>query len=268
MAPPMMAGFSGLARLLPLALAAVFLMAIGASPVLAQPASEIEALKREVEELKRGQQKILEELDELQALIQQRRGPAPIAEVDLSTEGAAALGRADAKVTLIEFSDYQCPFCARFMRATLPRLIKEYVETGKVRYVFRDFPIQSIHRAAMGAATAARCAGEQGKYWEVHDELFAAQKQLARKDWAALTEAVTLDREAFAACLESDRYKGAIGKDLLAGRRAGVRGTPTFFLGLTKPGETTIRATQRLVGAKPYAQFKDAIERLLAESKG
>ena len=251
------------------ALMALALLGAGFSvPALAQSEDEVGALRQEVEELKRGQKRILEQLDELQALIQRRRVTAAVAEVELSTEGAASMGRADAKVTLVEFSDYQCPFCGRFTRTTLPRLIENYVSTGKVRYVFRDFPIQSIHRAAMGAAVAARCAGDQGKYWEAHDSLFAAQKQLGRKDWAGLTKDLALDSEAFAACLEEKRHRAAIAKDLAAGRRAGVRGTPTFFLGLTEPGQPTVKASRRLVGAKPYAQFKEAIEALLAEGGG
>jgi protein-disulfide isomerase len=102
--------------------------------------------------------------------------------VVLSVDGAPSMGNGDAKVTLIEFSDYQCSFCGRHFSQTLPRLMTEYVKTGKVKYVLRDFPLEPIHPLAFKAAEAARCASDQGKYWEMHDRLFSNQQALGPKD--------------------------------------------------------------------------------------
>jgi protein-disulfide isomerase len=148
------------------------------------------------------------------------------------------------------------------------QLIEDYVETGKVRYVFRDFPIESIHPAAVEAAAAARCAGEQGKYWQMHDRFFADQKALAEKDWPAQAEALGLDGAALQACVESGRHKAAIAKDQADGQTAGVRGTPSFFLGLTEPGAATVKATKMVRGARPYDAFKQALDGLLADKPG
>ncbi len=251
-------------RLAPLLLLGALVL-LAPAPALSQTADQLEALRGEVEKLKQGQKAILDQLSEIQGLLQGRRTRESFSETEIGVAGAPALGQADAKVTLVEFSDYQCPFCRRHMRQTMPRLIKAYVETGKLRYVFRDFPIGSLHPAAFEAALGARCAGEQGKYWELHDRFFANPKAAAIRDWPAHAEALGLDLAGLQACLEDERYKPQVRKDMADGRRAGVRGTPTFFLGLTKPGAATFKATRKLVGAQPYARFKEAIDSLLAK---
>ena len=114
----------------------------------------------------------------------------------VATDGAPSRGKADARVTIVEFTDYQCPFCSRYVRETYPQLDKEYVQTGKVKYVLRDLPLEAIHPLAMKAAEAAHCAGEQGKYWEMHDRLFANQTELARTDLAKHAQALGLDAAA------------------------------------------------------------------------
>lgn len=166
------------------------------------------------------------------------------------------LGKADAKVTIIEFGDYQCPLCRAFWRDTLPRIKKEYVETGRVRIVFRDFPIQAVHPEATMTAVAAECAEDQGKYWEFHDKVFREQDRRGRdvvryriadvKRWA--TE-VGLEAAAFNDCLDSERHKAEVQKDHQDGADIGMNGTPVFFIN-----------GRALVGAHPFPAFQKVIE--------
>ena len=186
----------------------------------------------------------------------------PSSEILLEIADAPSRGAKEARLVLVEFSDYQCPFCARHVRQTVPEIEREYVRTGKVRYVFRDFPLEAIHPQAFRAAEAARCAGEQGKFWEMHDRLFAHQHALGPEDLIAHAEAVGLNVARFRRCLESGRFAERIRRDLSEGRRAGVRGTPSFFLGFAEPGGK-VRVMRILRGAHPYGAFRQVIEELL-----
>src|SRR5262249_17984609 len=126
--------------------------------------------------------------------------------VHTSVTDAPALGQADAPVTLVEFSDYQCPYCRMFFSDTFPTLRREYIDTGKVRYVFRDYPLAQMHPQARKAAEAAHCAGEQGKYWEMHDLLFQNQQALALPQLSEYARNLGLDGASFDACLQSEKY--------------------------------------------------------------
>ena len=166
------------------------------------------------------------------------------------------LGPADAKVTIIEFGDYQCPSCRAFWRETLPRIKKEYVDTGKVRIVFRDFPIDEIHPEATMSAIAANCAGDQGKYFEFHDKVFREQDRRGRdivrfrvaelKRWA--TE-IDLDAPTFNECVDAGRHKDEVVKDYNDGVGVGINGTPFFFVN-----------GRVIAGAQPFGNFRKVIE--------
>ena len=188
--------------------------------------------------------------------------PEPTPDLDFEPETVAVMGDPDAPVTIVEFSDYQCPFCLRYFQQTLPQLKKDYVETGKVRYVFKDFPITQIHPQAPKAAEAARCAGDQGRYWDMHDRLFSGQQEdwnnnpEAESIFKAYARELELDADAFDACLDSGKYADAVTANLNEGVRAGVTGTPTFFIN----GE-------RLTGAQPYEAFQAIIDRKLSSSE-
>lgn len=229
---------------------------------------ELRAIRKDLEALKEGQKTLTRELRELKEKLNEGEESEPEEPrgVAISADDDPSKGEREAKVTLIEFSDYQCPFCARFSRETLPKIEQEYIKTGKVRYVFRDFPIVSIHKEAIKAAEAANCAGEQKKYWEMHDRLFANQKNLKPEDLPKHAEVLGLNRAAFEACLKSEKYFREVQADLRDGLRAGVKSTPTFFLGLTQKN-STITAATTVEGAQPYAVFKEAIEALLAEAQ-
>ncbi len=131
----------------------------------------------------------------------------------------------------------------------------------------RDFPLESIHRQAFKAAEASHCAGDQGKYWEMHDRLFANQKELARGDLSKHAQALKLDTAAFDQCLDSGKHATRIRLDQADAQMVKATGTPTFFLGLTDPGSPKIKAVTRLWGAQPYEAFKAAIEELLSSQK-
>jgi protein-disulfide isomerase len=149
-------------------------------PVAAQPGGEIEALRQEIEDVKTAQREIRAELEQIKTLLRRMTSPArDVEDVVFDLAGRPAKGASGARVILIEFSDFECPYCGRHFRQTLPRIDREYVQTGKVRYVFRHFPLESLHKEAFKAAEAALCAGDQQKFWEMHDRLFAHQDALA-----------------------------------------------------------------------------------------
>jgi protein-disulfide isomerase len=228
--------------------------------------AELRALKGDLEQIRTELDEVKKELKLIRQFLQ-RRAAQPnkprrvIANVSIS--GNPITGKNDAPVTLIEFSDYQCPFCSRFFRTTLPTLKTEYIETGKLRYAFRDFPLDQIHPQARKAAEAAHCAGEQGKYWEMHDLLFQNQKALEVEKLKAYAKTLNLDATAFNACLDSGKYRAEVEKDLKDGVNAGVRGTPAFFVGKTRPDDT-IEGVM-ISGAHPFPVFQQEIERLLQE---
>lgn len=193
---------------------------------------------------------------------QQAQQPsAPPTPADVEIGDAFELGDPDAPITIIEFTDFQCPFCARHFQQTYPQLIEEYVDTGIVRYVFKDFPLNSIHPQAAEAAQAARCAGDQGAFNEMHDVLFQRQMQWSGQTpttlFVAFAEELGLDSDAFEQCLTSGKYIDAVNADLDQGLELGVTGTPAFFIN-----------GYLVSGAQPYSLFQQAIESLLAEQEG
>jgi protein-disulfide isomerase len=240
------------------------------APAVAQSGDDGTELRREIEALRQGQAAIYKELEEIKALLRKATGSArekPFQPTAIGVAGAPILGEADARVTIVEFSDYQCPFCLRHVSTTLPQIKKAYIETGKVRYVMREFPIESIHPKAFKASEAALCAGDQGKYWEMHDLIFRDQKQVEPEDLEAHAETLRLDMAAFVACFESDKYAERVRADLKEGVQAGVRGTPSFFVGLTDPADPDkITATRFIRGAQRFAVFQQAIEEMMKQA--
>jgi protein-disulfide isomerase len=237
------------------------------APMFPQSAEEMKALRRDMDAIRDGQKVIQNELEVIKKLLE--RAPAAAAapqafrEAAINIDGSPAIGDKDAKVTIVEFSDYQCPFCARNFKQTFPQVMADYIKAGKVKYVFRDFPLESIHPLAFKASEAALCVGEQGKYWEMHDTLFNNQTKLAAADLIEHAKSVGADEAKLKACIDSGKQAAKIRTDLAEGRKLGVSGTPGFFVGLTKPGSNTFTATKNIVGAVPYASFKEAIDTLL-----
>lgn len=250
----------------------VCIMALIAAGLLIWPASAKAGqagVEEEIAELRRELAEIKKELAEIKTILQKTlkaQSPAsPTAEVRVS--GRPSLGRQDAPVTMVEFSDYQCPFCKRHVVTVSPILKKEYIDTGKLRHVFRDFPIASLHPQAKKAHEAAHCAGEQNRYWEMHDTLFENPRDFSLPALKQLAEKIGLQSEPFDRCLESGKYAPEVEKEIVEGTEAGVRGTPSFFIGPSGSGETIPGAM--VTGAQPLARFKQVIESVLeAASKG
>lgn len=175
-------------------------------------------------------------------------------------------GNKNAKVILIEFADYECSFCGNYFRETEPQIERDYIKTNKVKYVFWDFPLKS-HNDAFKAAEAARCAGDQEKYWEMHDRLFANQHSLGPRDLSKHAQAIRLDLQSFQPCLDNGKHAAEIRKDKEEATKVGVKVTPTFLLGLTEPNNPKVKAQKIISGAAPYTSFKEAIDSLLGSQR-
>jgi protein-disulfide isomerase len=174
--------------------------------------------------------------------------------------GWYAMGRDDAPVTVVEFTDYQCPFCRRFEADSFAQLKKEYIDTGKVRFVSRDLPLE-FHPNAPAAAMAARCAGEQHKFWEMRDAMMLdTATDLGPESILKYGQKTNLDMTAFRTCLSDKKYTEAIKKDTADAGTLGISGTPSFVIGKTAKDEI---AGVRIVGAVPYTVFDSAIKDLL-----
>lgn len=181
--------------------------------------------------------------------------PPEPARVEIDLEGVPVKGDPDAPVTIVEWSDFECPFCGRHYTQTLPRIESEYIETGKVKYAFRDFPL-SFHPNAQKAAEAGKCAYAQGNeyFWAIHDKMFENQKALSVENLKAYASEIDgLDTAEFNECLDSGEMASAVQQDFAAGRTAGVKGTPGFFVN-----------GKLISGAQPYTVFQQAIEAELA----
>lgn len=171
--------------------------------------------------------------------------------------GLAVLGRADAPLTIVEFSDYQCPFCRAFHNNTFEELKKNWIDTGKARFISWDMPL-SIHSNAAKAAEAARCAGEQNKFWELRSLLIANAAKLGTDDILGYARQVPqLDFERFKSCVDSDRYVERIRKSVNEANSQGITGTPSFIVAKTK-GDIADGAI--LIGAQPYADFENELK--------
>lgn len=212
---------------------------------------------------------IQEELHDIKTLLSTRPAPAaaPSAaaavqqSVQLDLSNRPFLGDKSAPVTLVEITDYQCPFCGRHARETLPQIEKEYVETGKVKYYVVDLPLEGLHRDAFKAATAVRCANEQGKFWEMHRQFFANQKNLS--DWDANASAAGLDTAKFDACLATGKYDVDVRKDIGLTQAAGISGTPGFYFADTELGSSKVKTVKFVGGAQPFTAFKAQLDTLL-----
>lgn len=187
--------------------------------------------------------------------------PAPNEKVKMSVgTGWYSMGREDAPVTMVEFTDYQCPFCRRFETESFAKLKTEYIDTGKVRFVSRDLPLD-FHPNAPSAAMAARCAGEQNKFWEMRDAMMLdTATDLGPASILKYGEKTKLNMSAFSTCLSDKKYTSAIQKDTADAGTLGISGTPSFVIGKTDKTEI---AGVRIVGAVPFAVYDSAIKDLL-----
>lgn len=226
--------------------------------------SDVDALRQEVEALKATQAQLVKRLGGNAAQPQQAPQPKALpASLDLT--GTEMRGSKSASLVLVEFSDYECPFCIRHFTQTAPQIDAAYVQTGKIRYGFRDFPIAENHPEAIRAHVAARCAGEQGKFWELHPRLFSRAGSHQPADLLARAQEAGLNTGAFSACVAADKYTAVIRQSSAFTISLGGDGTPFFLIGRMDPGSNQFRPMGRLSGAQPFAQFQQAIETALAQ---
>jgi len=213
---------------------------------------------------------ILSELTQIKSLFEQQNADVPSRAAAQALPSRAAvvslkdkntLGNHDAPVVMVEFADYECPFCRRFHVESYPKLKEKYIDTGKVLFVSQDLPL-GFHKNAMHAAHAGRCAGEQDNFWAFRDELIDNASQLSRADITSYAEKMNLDSSKLNKCIDSGRFQKYINSEVAEAGKIGITGTPSFVIG--KRGNNQVSG-QIIVGSKPIATFESLIDSLLGD---
>ena len=189
------------------------------------------------------------------------RSAPPLPTEPISIAGAPLKGSRAAAVAVIEFSEFQCPFSGRFWRDSLPDIAARYIDPGRVALVFRHLPLEAIHPFAFGAAAAATCAGEQGRFWEMHDRLFQDAKKLSPADLLSGAAAIGLSGDGFKSCLDGTVAANAIRADIEQAKKLQITGTPTFLVGVLK--DEMVNVVKRIDGAKPADKFAAELDEVL-----
>jgi protein-disulfide isomerase len=206
---------------------------------------------------KQGEE-ILDELRRIRELLESQGGRGGVqapSRAKLNLEGFQMLGSKSAPITVVEFTDYQCPYCQRFHQTVYGELKKNYIDTGKVRFFSRDLPLDSIHPDAVRAAQAGRCAADQGQYWALRDIMGANPGKLDLDSLSADASGLKMNVNAFRTCVTSEKYKEAVQTDVLEAMKIGAEATPTFVVGKTT---STGVDGELLVGAQPMSEFEKA----------
>ena len=212
---------------------------------------------------------ILKELKEIRQVLEKiekqggrdAKGPSKPTTATFSIKGKHTLGAANAPVTVVEFADYQCPYCLRFAKTTFPLLKQKYIDTGKVRWVALNLPLP-FHKDARKAAQAAHCAGEQDRLWEMRDVLFKNPRRLNTEHLPTHAATLSLNKDAFNECLQSDRHLAEIDQDAKDANAVRLTGTPSFIIGKSTGDKIT---GQVVIGAQPMNAFDSAINKALAQ---
>ncbi|MGO9262823.1 MAG: thioredoxin domain-containing protein [Bryobacteraceae bacterium] len=207
---------------------------------------------------------ILNELRQIRQLLEKQQaakpqGPAEPGRATLNLEGSPMLGSKDAPVTMVEYTDYQCPYCRQFHLTVFNELKKNFIDTGKVRFYSRDLPLDSLHPNATRAAQAARCAADQGQFWTMRNLMGLNPDKLDMDHLAGFATDLKLDTFAFRNCVESEKYKSAVESDVLEAVRIGAQATPSFVI-----GKSTSEGVdgELMIGALPYPSFEQKLKLL------
>jgi protein-disulfide isomerase len=190
------------------------------------------------------------------------RPTVPVPTEPLDLKGSGVQGSKNARAAMVVFSEFQCPFCGQFFRDTLRAFRREYVDTGKVIVRFKHLPLEGLHPHALGAAEAAECAGNQGKFWDMHDAMFNNQDRLDEASLVAVATASGVEPSAFAACLTNHAGADRVREDVALARRLQVMSTPTIMLG-TVQEDGRIRVSTVMSGVQKIEVLREAISRLL-----
>lgn len=227
-----------------------------AALLLAAPPARAQATLPQEQGITREQaNQILEELRQIRQLLEKQnkpQAPPEPAKARLNMTGAEMLGSKDAPLTMVEFTDYQCPFCQRFHDTVFAELKKNYIDTGKVRFYSRDLPLDSLHPNATRAAQAARCAADQGQFWTLREIMSSNPGKLDMDSIVGYAAGLKMDVGTFRSCVEGGKYKEAVQTDVLEAMKIGADGTPTFVI-----GKSTADGVDGdvVVGAMPYEVF-------------
>jgi protein-disulfide isomerase len=192
------------------------------------------------------------------------RPPVPVPTAPVTLEAAPSLGSAGASVVMLIFSDFECPFCARFAAEVMPPLKSQYVDSGKVRFAFRHLPL-AIHRRAVRAAESAECAARQGRFWAMHDSLFQTPMRLDEPELETHARKAGLDLVAFAGCM-TGAAAGRVAADSAIARDVGLMSTPSVIIGVAGD-DGTVRAVDVIVGVRPVKEFGNSLDRALAKAR-
>ena len=238
-------------------------MVLACSEPSAQAPKDPESLRKEIEALKVQQAEMQKSLDEVREFLKAatggRFGGPSLVNSKFDLQGAPINGQSSAPVTLVEISDYHCPFCRRHVQQTQPRLYEDYVKTGKVRHVFIHYPIAQLHPDAYRSHEAASCAADQGKFWDLHTRLFDAPVK-TDDQLTGLAQSAGLDMSAFRACLDSGKHAQEIKGSVERIQKMNISGTPMFLVGRTPSGTQPMTVAKVIEGAQPYDTFKVVID--------
>lgn len=212
-------------------------------------------------------QEIINELKQIRQTLEKMgpppQAPAPNDKVTYKlSPGGFSMGDPKAPLVMVEYTDFQCPYCQQFHNTAFAQIKANYIDTGKVRFVSRDFPLD-FHENARRAATAGRCAAEQGKFWEMRHVMIVNAATLTADNLSSYAASVHMDVPKFKSCLESDKFKAQIDQDIVEANVAGVQGTPSFIIGRVENDQLD---GVRLVGAMPYAEFDAKIQEMLGQT--
>ena len=213
---------------------------------------------------------IINELRQIRQTLEKQQKPAPPQAAPAAPERVKlkigtefALGKSDAPLVMVEYTDYQCPFCNRFTTATFPDLKKQYIDTGKMRFISRDYPLD-FHPHSMKAAQATRCAADQDKFWQMKDALMTNYARMSPELITSLARDASLDMGAFQACVDGGNHLAEIKEGIAAAQTVGINGTPSFVLGRMNGDYLE---GYRIVGAQPFASFEAVAKELLSSGK-
>ena len=260
-------------------LVAALFVVFGSFILRTLPAAEVEAekppspssaeLQKQIDQLLEGQLQMRKELQDIKALLREGRSdvatkPSPPSSIRLNVRGEPFRGDARARVAIVEYSDFDCSFCAKYAAEIYPLIDRDFIKTNRIKYFFRDLPAPGVPVSLL-KARAARCAGEQERFWEMHDLLFSTQSApSADQEPASLAKSLGLDLEKFNVCLSSDRYMEAIQRSSTGAARMGIAGTPAFLIGTVSEDGNFFQAAKLQLGGEKLEDLKGVLDELLA----
>jgi protein-disulfide isomerase len=251
----------------PLGFLVVSMLAVGGAQAAPPTAEDFANLQAEVARVESQQQQILNSLDALQKAMKGSGQPALKPPATMNVAGESFKGQPTATLAIIEYTDFECPFCRRFEHDVYPQIRDNYVDSGKVKYFHRDMPLP-FHQGAMPAARAAHCASEQGKFWEMHDNLLGdGTASLGAADIDERAAKLGLNVARLDDCISSGRFADIIQRSVTEATAMQVSGTPTFIIGTLDAQGKLMSVKKTVVGAYPFETFKAALDPLLASAR-